>query len=284
MHPESPERFGGNNEFRDKFPAGWFGKVPLLPGWETIRCARRLEPRLVLGRVPRRPVSRDYGFPPGRSTRPRSSSWPDLCCTWTHENCSLPLRFFVRRHHATGDRARAARSGQQHSFQRAKERTRLPNAREFSPLIVERARLALDSGRYRLQGLGPDVPFCSAPEICIGEIDELVAVPAENCLERKQAKTFCLFKRYSRRHREFVTTDWNFKQSGAVILQSCRYHRPDFIWRLSFQTQDTGGLGQFCKVWVLEIRSKINKACRLHFELNKSERIVLEDHNFDWSF
>src|SRR5580658_6784266 len=183
-----------------------------------------------------------------------------------------------------GDRAKPARSEQERYSQKAKEGKILPNARKISLLVVEKARLVLGLSRYLLRRLAIDVPFCSAPEICIGEIDQFVAVPAENCLERKQAKTLCLFKRYSRRHREFVTTDRNFKQSGAVILQSCRYHRPDFIWRLSFQTQDTGGLGQFCKVWVLEIRSKINKACRLHFELNKGERIVLEDHNFDWSF
>jgi hypothetical protein len=65
--------------------------------------------------------------------------------------------------------------------------------------------------------LAIDVPFCSTPKICIGEVDQLVATAAENCLELKQAKTLCLFKRYSRRHREFVTTDWNFKQSGAVF-------------------------------------------------------------------
>ena len=38
-------------------------------------------------------------------------------------------------------------------------------------------------------------PSYSAPQICVGEINQLIAVPAENCFQRKQAKALCLLKR-----------------------------------------------------------------------------------------
>jgi hypothetical protein len=55
-------------------------------------------------------------------------------------------------------------------------------------MVAESAWLPLGSIRYPLRKLAIDVSFCSAPEICFGEINELVVMPAENRFQRKQAK------------------------------------------------------------------------------------------------
>jgi hypothetical protein len=56
-------------------------------------------------------------------------------------------------------------------------------------MVAEGAWPPLGSIRYPLRQLAIDVSFGSAPEVCFGEINELVFVPAENRFQRKQAKT-----------------------------------------------------------------------------------------------
>ena len=82
-----------------------------------------------------------------------------------------------------------------------------------------------------------------AEEVDFGQIDDFVAVPAENRFEHEEAEARHLLKTDRRGHREFLPMDEDFDQSGSVMLESLCDHRSNLIRCFRSQSQETGGLG-----------------------------------------
>ena len=49
------------------------------------------------------------------------------------------------------------------------------------------------------------------------------------------------------------------------------------------QPQKTSGLGYLCKIWIVQIGSKIDDAGGFHFQFHKRQRAIVEDNKFDRS-
>ena len=65
------------------------------------------------------------------------------------------------------------------------------------------------------------------------------------------------------------------------MLERLRDHRPNLIRRFGRQPQETGGLGHLREIRVVQVGGEIEEAGRLHFQLDKSQRVVLEDNDLD---
>src|SRR4030095_16087480 len=120
-----------------------------------------------------------------------------------------------------------------------------------------------------------------AEEIDLSQIDDFVAAPAENCFEHEQAEALHLLKGNRRRHGELLPTHDDFDQSRSVMLESLRDHGLYLIRCFGRQPKETRGLRHLCKIWVVQVCSKIEDTGCLHFQFDKGQRVVLEDNHLD---
>jgi len=77
------------------------------------------------------------------------------------------------------------------------------------------------------------------------EIDDFIAAPGENRLEREQAEPFHLLGGDRWRHGQFLPVYENFHQRRPVVLQSLGDHRPNLSGCFSRQTEQSGAFGHF---------------------------------------
>jgi len=123
-------------------------------------------------------------------------------------------------------------------------------------------------------GLAEDIDFC--------EIDDFISASAEDCSEHEQAEAARLVNSDRRWHGEFLPAHEDFDQGRPVILESLRNHRFNCsTWCLGPEPEETRRLRHLCEIWVDQVCSKINDAGGFHFQLDKSQRIILEDNHLD---
>ena len=75
--------------------------------------------------------------------------------------------------------------------------------------------------------------------------------------------------------------DEDLDQGRSVVLKSFRDHRSNVLWSFRGESEHPGGLGQLCKIRILQIGSKVDEASRFHFQFDKGEIIISEDDDFD---
>src|SRR5260370_36912978 len=66
------------------------------------------------------------------------------------------------------------------------------------------------------------------------------------------------------------------------MLERPGNHRRGLLRRFGCESKESRGLGHLCEIWVIQAGSKINDAGGLHFQLDKGQRVVLEDNQLDW--
>jgi hypothetical protein len=88
-----------------------------------------------------------------------------------------------------------------------------------------------------------------------------------------------LFERDRWRHREFLPGDGDFDQRRSIVLERLRQHWTHLIRRIGCQSQESRCLGHFREVRVVQVGAEVEEAGSLHFEFNKSQRVVLEDND-----
>src|ERR1700738_294066 len=118
--------------------------------------------------------------------------------------------------------------------------------------------------------------YPSAHQVGLGEVDNFISAPIEDCFDHEQAKALDLVDCNGRRHGEFLPTDNCFNQSRPVMTKCLLDHRPDLIRCLRPKPKDTCSLGHLCEIWVPKIGSKFENTRGLHFQLNKGQRAVVE--------
>src|ERR1700722_6079022 len=67
------------------------------------------------------------------------------------------------------------------------------------------------------------------------------------------------------------------------MLKGLRDHWPHIARGFGRKSKQTRSVSQPREVRVFEVSSKVNDASRLHFQLNKSQRLILEDDDLDGS-
>src|SRR5262245_24879540 len=112
-------------------------------------------------------------------------------------------------------------------------------------------------------------------------MDDLVPTPADNWFEHEEAEALHLLKSNRRWHGELLPTHDGFDQSRSIMLESLRNHRSNLLRCFGPEPKETRGLRHLCEIWVVQVRSKIENAGGLHFQLNKSQRPVVEDNHLD---
>ncbi len=120
-----------------------------------------------------------------------------------------------------------------------------------------------------------------AEEIHFREVDDFVAAPAENCSQHEEAEAFGLIESNGRWHGELLPAHKDFDQSRSVMLESLRNHGHYLIRCFGRESKETCGVCDLREIWVVQICSKIDDAGCFHFQLHKSQRVVLEDNHLD---
>ena len=74
-------------------------------------------------------------------------------------------------------------------------------------------------------------PKLLAKQVDSGEIDDLVAVTAQDGLQREEAEALHLFECDGGRYRKFLAAYWNFDERRSPVLEGLRQHRPNLVRR-----------------------------------------------------
>src|SRR6478672_9763585 len=121
----------------------------------------------------------------------------------------------------------------------------------------------------------------STPNVRAGEIDDLVAPPAQYSLQHEKREALGHFQGDGRRHRELRSVHHGIDEDRPVMGES----GGDAVIRLAriFESNApyADGLGHGREIRVLQVHSEIEEAGGLLLQLDEAERAVVENHDLD---
>src|ERR1035438_7298245 len=124
----------------------------------------------------------------------------------------------------------------------------------------------------------------SPEQISSGEVDDFVTAAVQNGSDHIEVEIDDLVQFERRRHRQLLPVHRDVNQSGAIMRHCLLKGRTDLFWIIDMQSEQSRALSNLREIGIDQVCSMLQETCRLHFELNKSQRSIVEDDDLHWQF
>src|SRR5437660_2514385 len=117
----------------------------------------------------------------------------------------------------------------------------------------------------------------SAKQICSCKIDDLISAAVHNGANHVEAESQSLLHVDRRRHRELLAIHDHIHQCWPIVGQRLCQNQTQVFWPFYTDTKDVCGLSKFGEIGVNQVCTVVDKSSCLHLQLDKAQRVVVEN-------
>src|ERR1035441_8635751 len=121
-----------------------------------------------------------------------------------------------------------------------------------------------------------DFDLLLSKQVGAGEIDDLVSPSVQDRLDHVEVKIDDLVQFEAWGHSQFLTVHGNIHQSGTVVREGLFESGPNLLRVINVQPKNSRSLRNLGKIRIDQFRGMVEESGRLHLQLHKVQRPVVE--------